>query len=179
MASSVPVGVLYLPKDTIEWLLIAASVASVALEAVRGLAPGINDLVTKRIPVFKPKERFEITGATYLLVAATLVVFAFDKDVAVFALLFLAVGDPLAALVGGRDHRARIFGKSVAGTAAFVIGATLAGVLATNHPDLSMVWWLVPGAIVAAVVELLPIPIDDNLSIPLAAASAMAVLAVI
>lgn len=178
-ASGIPISLLYLPIDLAQWLLIAGSIGSVITEVVRSLSNGINDFFVHNLPFFKSGERFEVTGATNLWVSATVVVFVFDKDVAVLSLLFLAVGDPLAATFGVRDHRIRIFGKSLVGTAVFVLGAALAGTVAAAHPDISRVWWMVPGAIVAAVTELLPLHIDDNLSIPIAAASAMTLLKMI
>jgi dolichol kinase len=78
--------------------------------------------------------------------------------------------------VGVRDRRPRIFGKPIAGTAAFAMGAALAGTVATAHPNVSRTWWMVPGAVVAATTELLPLRIDDNLSIPIAAAAEMSLL---
>jgi glycerol-3-phosphate acyltransferase PlsY len=104
-------------------------------------------------------------------------VVTFDDIVVVLALTFLAIGDPLAALVGRWDRKLRIFGKSIIGTAAFAGGAIAAGFAIGLHPDIPFAWWIVPGAITAAIAELLPIPIDDNISIPLAAAGVMTVLA--
>ena len=174
--SAIPVGVLLLPMGLVQWLLIVFSIVAVVLEAGRALLPAVNDLLLKVLPFFKPSERIQVTGATYLWLSATLVVFVFDKDVAVLALLFLAAGDPVAALIGGRDHRMRLFGKSLAGSAAFVAAALGAGALAALHPDVPLAWWLVPGAIVAAAAELVPAPIDDNITVPVAAAAAMTLL---
>ena len=84
--------------------------------------------------------------------------------------------DPLAAFIGSHDHYAHIFGKSVVGSAAFVVGSVLAGLIVTMHPDIPLAWWLVSGAVAAAVAEFLPIPIDDNLTIPIFAASVMTLL---
>ncbi len=179
VGSSIPVGVLLLPLDLAKWLLIVFSVVAVVLEVGRASLPTVNDLLIKLLPFFKPHERFQITGATYYWLSATFVVFAFPEDIAVLALLFLAFGDPFATVIGSRDHRARIFGKSIAGTAAFAAVAVIAGTVATLHPEIDLVWWLVPGAIVAAVAELLPSPLDDNVTVPLAAAIVMALLSMV
>ncbi len=177
--SAIPIGVLLLPLDLAKWLLIVFSVVAVVLEVGRASLPTVNDLLIKMLPFFKPRERFQITGATYFWLSATFVVFAFPEDIAVLALLFLAFGDPFATVIGSRDHRARIFGKSIAGTAAFAAVAVIAGTVATLHPDVALAWWLVPGAITAAVAELLPTPFDDNVTVPLAAAIVMALLSMV
>ena len=180
VGSSIPIGVLLLPLDLAKWLLIVFSVVAIALEVGRAALPTINDLLIKLLPFFKPHERFQITGATYFWLSATFVVFAFREDIAILALIFLSFGDPAATVVGSRDHRARIFGKSVAGTAAFAAVAVIAGaVAALLHPDIPLEWWLVPGALVAAVAELLPSPLDDNVTVPLAAAIVMALLSMV
>ena len=175
--SSIPVGILFLPRDLVEWGLIAASVMVVLFELARGLAPSLNELAVRRLPFFKDSERRQVTGATYMTLSATFIVFVFDKEVAVLALLFLSVGDPFAALIGVRDHRTRVFGKSLAGAVAFTSAAIGAGVLASLHPDVPLAWWIVPGAVVAAAAELAPLPVDDNITVPLAASVAMALLA--
>ncbi len=179
VGSSIPVGVLLLPLDLAKWLLIVFSVAAVVLEAGRAALPTVNDLLIKLLPFFKTHERFQITGATYYWLSATFVVFAFREDIAVLSLLFLAFGDPFATVVGSRDHRARIFGKSIAGTAAFAAVAAIAGAAASLHPAIPLVWWIVPGALVAAVAELLPSPLDDNVTVPVAAAIVMSLLAML
>ncbi len=176
IGSAIPIGVLLLPLGLAKWLLIVFSVVAVVLEVGRASLPTVNDLLIKVLPFFKPRERFQITGATYFWLSATFVVFAFREDIAVLALLFLSFGDPFATVIGSRDHRARIFGKSVAGTAAFAAVAVIAGAVASLHPDIPLAWWVVPGAIVAAVAELLPSPLDDNITVPLTAAIVMALL---
>ena len=177
--STLPLGILFLPLDTAQWLLIAGSLGAVALEALRGLAGGVNDWLVRTLPFFKAAERTRITGATFMLLAATFLVFVFEKEVAVLAMLFLSVGDPFAALVGVRDRRMRLFGKSLAGTGAFAVAALGAGLLATLHPDVPLAWWLAPGAVVAALAELAPLPLDDNLTVPIASATVMALLGMV
>ena len=175
--SSLPVAILFLPEETAQWLLIAGSLLAVAAEVLRGLIPSVNDWMVRRLPFFKASERRQVTGATYLWLSATFLVFVFERDVAALALLFLAVGDPAAALIGARDHRARVFGKSLAGSFAFACVALGAGLLATLHPDVPLAWWIVPGAVIAALAELAPLPLDDNLTVPIASAAAMTLLA--
>ena len=177
--SCLPLGILFLPLDTAEWLLIAGSLGAVVLEVLRGLVGSVNDWMVRTLPFFKAAEDRQVTGATYMWLAATFLVFVFEKEVAVLALLFLSVGDPFAALIGVRDHRTRRFGKSLAGTTAFAVAALGAGMLTTLHPDVPLVWWVVPGALVAALAEFAPLPFDDNLTVPLASAAAMALLAMV
>ena len=61
-----------------------------------------------------------------------------------------------------------MYGKSPGGTAAFV-GVSMLVVLTLSLAGVvDYHWGMLAGAIVAALVELAPIPVDDNLTIPLA-----------
>ena len=89
------------------------------------------------------------------------------------ALLFVAVGDPAAALAGARAPGPRWWGKSPIGALAFIAaGLTMWTLLAA----LGFTAWsaaIIAGVIIAAIVELLPIPLDDNLTVPLLSGGAM------
>jgi dolichol kinase len=175
--STIPTYILFLPETLVEWILIVGIIFAVALEFGRGFLPDLNNIVITRLPLFKDAERDVVTGATFLVISSAIAYFAFDKEIVVLALFFVAVGDPLAALIGRWDPRFRVFGKSLIGTLAFAIGAIVAGLVVSIHPDIPWAWWIVPGAIVAALVELIPFPFDDNITIPLATAGAMTLMA--
>jgi uncharacterized protein (TIGR00297 family) len=106
-------------------------------------------------------------------------------DIVAAAWGILAAGDGAATLVGRRYGRRRWSwnrGKSLAGSAAFLIAGGLAGSF--------LCWWCRPviipppfvwfsigapiaAALVAAAVETVPIRLDDNLSVTLSAATTM------
>ena len=124
-------------------------------------------------PLLKSDEGRSFTGATYLAIGALFTFLLFGLEVAVPALLFLSLGDPVAALVGRRMPGPRIFGKSPGGTAAFVaLGLVTVGVL-TGSGAVEYHWGLLVGALIAGVVELAPGYPDDNLTIPLIAGASM------
>ncbi len=131
----------------------------------------------KYLPLLKPAERNRVNVATFLILEDTLAFVVFSREVAVLCLLFVSVGDPAAALIGSRSRRARIWGKSLSGTLAFAATAGAVGVLTALHPAVPLAWWMAAGVVVAALVELLPLPVDDNFTVPLAAGGVMAVLA--
>ncbi|MDT8341426.1 MAG: hypothetical protein RQ751_07935, partial [Longimicrobiales bacterium] len=73
------------------------------------------------------------------------------------------VADPAAGVVG-RLWGSRPLGKgSVQGSAAFLVAAWGALALLTADPLA-----VLPVAVAVAAVEILPLPVDDNLTIPLA-----------
>ncbi len=120
----------------------------------------------------------ELTGLSantfYILGLFTLLLF-FPKPIALLSLLYLAVGDPIAALVGVRFGRHRLLrNKSWEGTLANFALTTAATALAGHKvfglaPQTLLV--LAPlGGIISALSELLPLPLDDNFTIPVASA---------
>ncbi len=127
-------------------------------------------------PLLKHDEDRKITGASYMLVAAFIAFLTFDRQVAVLALFFLALGDPAAALVGSRMPGPRLLGKSPGGTAAFAGASMLVVLTLSLTGGVDYHWGMLVGGLVAALVELAPLPVDDNLTIPLASGAAMQLL---
>ncbi|MFH1141647.1 MAG: hypothetical protein V1724_08345 [Chloroflexota bacterium] len=127
-------------------------------------------------PLLRQGEERRITGASYMLLGTLGVFILFSRDVAVLAVLFTALGDPVAAMVGIRFPGRPVFGKSLWGTAAMVVvGLVVAGAMHVAGV-IDFRWAIAAGALVAGIAELLPLPLDDNLRVPLLAGAAMAVL---
>jgi glycerol-3-phosphate acyltransferase PlsY len=114
-------------------------------------------------------------GSTYLLIAALLAVEIFPQPVAATAIGFTVVGDSVAALVGKAWGRHRFFGKTFEGSAAGLVACLAWGWFVVAMGFLS--WPVVAsGALVASLVEMLPIPLDDNLGVTLFAGYVMKLL---
>lgn len=158
------------------WCLIVLTLAAIALDLVR-----IHDHRAERFfkrffgGMVREHERWNLVGGTYLLIAALLAVEMFPQPIAAAALGFTVLGDGIAALVGKAWGRPRFFGKSLEGAAAGLAACLVwAGWLAAT----GILPWqtVVCGALVASLVELLPIPLDDNLAITLFAGFTMKLL---
>lgn len=120
-----------------------------------------------------------------LSVLLLILLFPTRPDIVAGAWAILAAGDGCATLVGRRFGRAKVpwnREKSIAGTAALMIGGGAAGAL--------LCWWCRPpvmpppylwfsigapllAAAAAAAVETIPIRLDDNLSVPFTAAAVL------
>ena len=92
---------------------------------------------------------------------------------AIAALLFLSIGDPVAALVGNRIGGPRFFGKSPVGTLAFALASLSIASMLMVTDVIRHHWAIGVGASIAALVELVPLRIDDNVTIPLISGGAM------
>ncbi len=147
---------------------------TIALEMARRRFPRLNEWFLARFSVLmKQSESSQVLGSTYMAAASLIVFFFFDKELAILALLYIAVGDPLAGVVGKRYGRVKIGSKSVEGTLAFAVGAGAVGCgMVAGGLDVPY-WVALGGAGVGALVELLPSPLDDNLTVPPVSATLM------
>jgi len=172
--SSIPLAGIFVSETAMIWALAVLAGQGLALDLVRFRVGWLNALFTRLLaPLLKEYEAAHITGATYMLIAALIVFYLFGTTIAVAAMMFLALGDPAAALVGQRTPGPRFWGKSPGGTAAFVAVSLLAVAVLGGTGAVDYHWGLLVGAAVAGLVELAPLPLDDNLTVPLAAGTAM------
>jgi dolichol kinase len=192
---SLPVAGLLAPQDIFIPALVSITIAILILDIVRLRSPRVNRrfMISFR-PLLRKGEASKLNGSTYFLIAASIIFIFCDKSIAAIALAFVAVGDPVAGMVGEKWGKSRVSsearkiseasrssrnlrfrgmkGKSWEGSSAcfgacFVVGVILAAV---THVAL---WVIVIGAICATVIEFLSLPVNDNLSMPLVAAVVM------
>ena len=172
--SILPIVAFFVSEPIPAMLAGSLALVSLTLDLLRFRVGSINRLFLRYLRLLlKNNEDSRITGATYLLIGSCLAFALFDPTVAIAALLFLSLGDPAAAIVGQSVGGPRFFGKSPVGTLAFTLVASLvaAGLVFAGGTQVKTA--LFAGAVVAAIVEILPLPIDDNLTIPLAAGAVM------
>lgn len=168
-----PLGILFewlpWPRGRAEWrwFLIACTLIAIGVDLLR-----IHENRVRRFfreffgQMIREHERFSLLGSTYLLIASLLAVEIFPRPVAAAAIGFTVLGDSVAALVGKAWGRHRIFHKTIEGAVAGLAASLLwAGFLVA----MGFIPWPVAlvGALVASLVEVLPIPLDDNLGITL------------
>jgi len=136
----------------------------VALDATRLRAPGVNALFFRTFPVLaSPREAVGVASSTWFVLGALLTWTIFPAEVAVPALLVLALADPAAGTLGRLYGRHKVGSGSVEGSLAFFVVASLV-LLVTVGGSAAV---LVAGAV--TVVEATPWRLDDNLSVPLSA----------
>lgn len=119
-----------------------------------------------------------LNGATYVLISALVCVIIFPKILFITAFSILIVSDSLAALIGRKFGRTRFLFKSLEGTLAFFVSASIV-VLFT--PKIEGVFWeYIIGFIAAAIGAIIENVsfgyADDNLSIPLSVGLTMWIL---
>jgi len=99
-----------------------------------------------------------------------LTVFLFPIHIAVPALLFLTVGDSIAALVGQAFPFGKIGVKSLTGTFSGIIISTIVAISVNQVLPFELIFF---GATISMIIEVLPIPLNDNVTIPVTGGLAM------
>ena len=119
--------------------------------------------------MLRKHEIHDFTGATYLLISTIFCIAVFPKDIAFVALSFLAIGDTLAAIIGIRFGKRKLFGtsKSIEGSLACFVGTFVFAVFFI-HPAIALL-----GAFAATLSEFSRVPLDDNIKIPVSSGVVM------
>ena len=118
------------------------------------------------------EQKGHLTGATWVLIGSLISILIFTKYVAIIALIFMSLGDTAAGLIGQKFGKHKVGNKTWEG---FLAGLIICIIVAINFPFLPLKISLV-GALVAMIMELLPIPLDDNFKIPLGSGAIMMML---
>ncbi len=111
----------------------------------------------------------KFTGATWVLIGAVVSIILFSKPVAILALVYMSLGDSTAGLIGRQYGKHKIWDKSWEG---FFGGLFVCLIIAWNFPSLPLTV-SISGALAAMLMEIIPIPLDDNFKIPLGSGAIM------
>lgn len=174
----IPVLSLVIPRDALLPFVWAVVGSAIVAELVRFSSARLNSLFLRFFGgIVRPAEATHTTSATYVALSTAVCFTTLPYPIAMAAVCFLATGDAAAGMVGERWGRIKLFReKTLQGSLAFLIAALAAGMLwRLMTPSMSLPT-MVAGVIVASVVELLPLPFDDNLSIPIVSGLTMALL---
>ena len=130
------------------------------------IAPRVNGLL------FRAEEQFKESAMTPYAIAILLTLLTFPKTIALIAIYTLAIADPLSALVGITWGRRRIVeGKSLEGSAAFFVATAAITALVLGLTTIVARGPIAAAALAiglaGAIFEMLPLRLDDNLTIPL------------
>lgn len=185
-SGALAITILWLVPDPAWTIAIAGPLALGAwtLEALRRSRPRMNGALMRFFaPLAHPHEHRRVNSGTWYLSALALLSLTRAPLPCAVGLTALAVGDPIAGWIGRRYGRVRlVHGRSLEGTLAFALAATLASIpvalaFAPALPWTSALIIGASGASAGALAELLSLRVDDNLSIGLAASAAAALVA--
>ena len=139
------------------------------IEVLRRLSPKAYEVMVKYSKGVLKERPGKIMGTTAYLVSVILVIGFFSKIIAIYALVFTVFGDAASTIVGKKFGKIRFWkDKSIAGTSGFFVITLFIGIILNFVPSLEIGWSKVlETSAFSAFIEFLPIPMDDNLSVPI------------
>ncbi|MDP9349326.1 MAG: hypothetical protein M3P24_09345 [Gemmatimonadota bacterium] len=170
-SSSLPLLAWVLPRLWAQLLLVGIAVVGVGLDVARlQMRPVRYHFLRLTRPMLRQHERHGLAGATYMAAAYAAALLLYPTPIAVAGMLYNALGDGSAALVGKRFGRHRTsWGKSWEGFAAAGVVNLAVGLLLPGIPAPSAAI----GALAAAILEFIPVRLDDNLRVALGGATVL------
>ncbi len=174
MTMVIPITYIFVNRFQMVLFLASLGVLAVIIDFLRLEVKPIGRFFSRILgKILWEREKHTLTGATNYSIAAFLSVYFFDKWVAIAVLLFLALGDTAAYIIGVRWGITYFNSeKTIEGSAACLI-ICLGISLLLPRPDILI---LIVGAVIASAVELFPLGVDDNITLPLISGVAMEVL---
>lgn len=164
----------FLDKPADVYLTLTLLFFAITIETTRLYLPGINRMFISCFGILmRSEERDNPTGTLYYLLGALIALLLFPKEIVLFSMTVLAVGDPSAYIVGYNFGRLRIGKKSMEGSLAFWAASVIAGFLLHRLWINLSVTDIVTGGLTGAVIELIPVRINDNLTIPVITSAAL------
>jgi len=177
---SIPIIYYFIPQSTAIIILTILTVLAVTLDVLRHFSPGVGKLFYMIFGFLLRKHEVDgikknLNGATYVFISALLGVIIFPKVLFLTAFPILIISDSTAALIGRKYGRHKLMAKSLEGTLAFFISASIV-VLLTPKLNGSITEYFI-GIIAAAIgafVENISFGFaDDNLTIPISVGLSM------
>jgi dolichol kinase len=177
---SIPIIYYFIPRATALAILIPLTAAFVIVDSVRFFHRASGEIFHSYFGwLLRTHERNtsgvrRLTGATFVLLSATICVLVFPKIIVITAFAIMIISDSSAALVGRRFGRHPFLRKSLEGTAAFFVSALLVVALAPKVLYLPTEYLIgIVASLLGALVEASSGSVDDNLSIPVSIGAAM------
>ena len=177
---SIPIIYYFIPRSTAITVLGILTLLAIVLDVSRHFFPAVGKLFYMIFGLIlrkheKDRKKKNLNGATYVFISAFLGVIIFPKVLFLTAFPILIISDSTAALIGRKFGRHKFLAKSLEGTLAFFISASVV-VLFTPKLNGSINEYLIGilAAAIGAIVENISFGYaDDNLSIPLAVGFSM------
>lgn len=185
MSLAIPAIFLNTPHSTGIALLLGGTIVSLGIDIARYFHKPSRDVFMKYMGSLlrkheTDKTKFILTGATWVLIAATLTLGIFPPAVGVPAFTVLIVSDTFAALVGRRYGVRPFLDKSLVGTSTFIVTSWMVVAVIGSLFALPWTFWAAGciGGTCAGIAEAAAVrtKLDDNIAIPFSMAIIMMLL---
>jgi dolichol kinase len=178
----IPIAYRFVSKETALIVMLPICAFYVFCDVFRHFHDGFRRVFDRVITsnFLREHEKNGLIGSSYFVFGALLAIILFPKPVTIASLYILILCDAAAAIVGTGWGKTRIFAKSLEGSIAFFVTGIIVVILAMQDKPLwgksaiqGHLFWGVLAVLGAALVELLPTGLDDNLTVPLVAGAIM------
>ena len=159
-------------------LLAMVCLAIVVVDFLRLHVNGIKEAFILFFGSFLRRHEIRrLSGASYLLLGCLITSLLYSKPIVVAACTYIIVGDTFAAIFGQNIKSPKIFqNKTILGSAGFLGASLVSAYLLYIITGALPLGNLIIGALAASVFEALPLPLDDNFSVPIIVGFVMSLL---
>ena len=164
----IPLSYYYFIPNKLDMIIVLASflIFCFFLEIYRKNNLRLSNFFSKwfHFMMREKEKKGEITGATWVFVGALFTILLIPDPFNIISLLFLSIGDTFAAIIGMKYPYIKLGKKTLSGSIAGFIACLCIGLVI----DISITYEIVIlGAFMAMFIEILPLPVNDNVSIPI------------
>lgn len=172
---SIPITYYFITKELALSILIPLALIFILFDIFSRKENWIRHFIIKYfgklMRPYETKDEVSLNGASWVLISACIVIFAFPKLLAITSFSILIISDISAAIFGRKYGSIPIFDKSLEGTIAFIISAFMVILFIGYLVEAPWTYFLcgMIAAIVGGIVEVSSsiIKFDDNLTIPI------------
>jgi|Deesub1362B_J571_1020462.scaffolds.fasta_scaffold00098_45 dolichol kinase len=163
LSSLIPLSYIVLNKRVILTAVLLILIVSILVEIMRFKSSNFKRIFNRVFgEMLKKEEKNRITGATWVMLSNFLCIALFKKEIAIMALLFMSVSDSIASMIGKFIGKYKIFDKTLEGSICFLISSFFITMFFNLSFSLKIF-----ASFLGTLVEITPLPLDDNLLVPL------------
>ena len=164
----IPFSYYYFLPDKLDMIIILASclILCFFIEIYRKTNQKISIFFSNWVEFMMrdSEKKGEITGATWVFVGALFTILLVPDPYNIISLLFLSFGDTFAAIIGMKFPYIKLGRKTLSGSIAGFFACLAIGLVI----DLPIAYEIIIfGAFTAMLIEILPLAVNDNVSIPI------------
>jgi len=157
------------------FILGSVTLVLVVFDIFRLMHKKTNELLKTKVKALLRKNEIKtFSSFTIFFVALFITLLIFPKEVAFIASSFLIYGDIFGKLFGLAFGRHKILNKTLEGTLAYIGSVLIMGYVLYTSLEISLIV-LILGSILAPLVEMLSMTLNDNFTVPLITGSIMTV----
>jgi dolichol kinase len=173
-SSAIPIGYYFIEKKIVLSILVPMLVLMLLVEVIKYYNEPVYRLYIKYFNILlreheTDRNKFRISGASWLLLADVLVIIFFPKYIAISGMLLLSLADSLSAIFG------RLYGKkqfapnrSYAGSITFFVVGVIIVLSTPKYFHMPLEYYLSLIAVgFTTVADSINLPVDDNFAIPI------------